>query len=391
MKLNIFDLKSADEETLFELVWQTIKTFPILKEIYDEAFIQSLIKNRFYFNNYLLWLLSSKEPYTVSSWTEITRCLWILHECDVVTHFKDKLRSTDEHIFKSYQTELDYASYYKERGFNVELEPSLPNSGKNPEFVIASDELKVYFEAKNIFWEEMMKERALTTQIQGTLGKIDELYVFSIFFSPELSIGDIGSLRKLFFDSLKQLGANQPFPVKIHYRPAGKVLAEIVVHGRPNKLSYGYLGGIQRSEAFALPNSEWIRRKISKKVPQLPETEADVIVIEPGDFGISKDSMVDALYGDEEVVFTKNSSTNDFSAKAHRKRNGFYQPNKNTRISAIIFSDKKFRENAAVIRWKSVFHNPFAKKPLDRSLFDDKNVEQFMPIENGDSVKMTWC
>jgi hypothetical protein len=118
----------------------------------------------------------------------------------------------------------------------------------------------------------------------------------------------------------------------------------------------------------------------------LPETEANVIVIEPGDFGISKDSMVDALYGDEVVVIMK-----DFSAKAYRKRNGFYQHNKNTRVSAIIFSGKKFRENLSFIRWKSVFHNPFAKKPLDRSLFDDRNVEQFMPIENGDSVTMTWC
>ena len=145
MKLSIFDLKKVEEKVLSELIKETIKNFPILKEIYDEEFQKRLVKNRYFFNNYLLWLLSSKEPYTELTWKEISRALFVLKESNALSCFKDKIKSTDEYVFKSYQTELDYAAYYKEKGYNVQLEPKLVGKGKKPEFKIESDDLKIYF------------------------------------------------------------------------------------------------------------------------------------------------------------------------------------------------------------------------------------------------------
>jgi hypothetical protein len=304
-----------------------------------------------------------------------------------VKHFRDKLKCTEEYAFRSYQTELDYAAHYKERGYSVELEPQLAGSEKNPEFVIESEGLRIYFEAKNIFWEEMMKEQALTTQIQGVLGKVKQPYVFSVFFSPQMSIRDVALLKKLFVKTVGEISPKQDFPFSIKCQTNGIILAEIRVYGKPNKLPYGYLGGLQRSGAFEFPKPEIIRRKLSKKVSQLPENQANVIVVEPGVIGLDRDTMVEVLYGDELVLFQK-----DLTAKTVRKRNGFYQPNQNTRISATVFSKKKFKEESpSFVRWESVFHNPFAKRALDRRIFDDKNVEQFVPVETKDAIKMEWC
>jgi hypothetical protein len=46
MKLSICDLKEAEEEVLSKLIEETIETFPILSQVYDEKFQKTLVKNR---------------------------------------------------------------------------------------------------------------------------------------------------------------------------------------------------------------------------------------------------------------------------------------------------------------------------------------------------------
>ena len=46
----------------------------------------------------------------------------LLKDSDSIAHFKDKLRYTNERFFHCYQTELELAGYYKEMGYEVELD-----------------------------------------------------------------------------------------------------------------------------------------------------------------------------------------------------------------------------------------------------------------------------
>jgi hypothetical protein len=383
MKLNIFDLKKIDGKFLLGLIHQTVEEFPILKQIYTEEFLQEIVKDRYHFNNYLLWLLSSKEPYTKATWNEISKSLLLLVDSNGLVHFKHKLRSNPQLFFQSYQTELDYAAYYKGKGYLVELEPTI-SSGKNPEFKIESDGFRTYFEVKNIFWDEMQEMTALETQIQGALGKITEPYSFSIFYDPKLSINNISDLRRFVISSVRSFGKGERFPKQLFFMSNGRTLAKVVIYGKTNKLNYGYLAGLQRRQAFEVPSPEIIRKKIGKKATQLPENEANVIVIELGFFGIDEDIIIDTLYGDELHYIDGDLM------KSGRRKNGLFQPQQSTRISAVILSHKKFDDDSSFLRSKAVFHNPFANKGLNSSFFEDDQVKQLLPVTDETSIKMVW-
>jgi hypothetical protein len=118
------------KKSLSNLVQNTLKKFPILKNLYDETFLDNLLNKRFYYDNFLLWLLASEEPYAHETLADISRNLEILKDSDGITHFKKKLRSHSEPILKSYLTELEFAAYYREKGCEVELEPKIPESDK---------------------------------------------------------------------------------------------------------------------------------------------------------------------------------------------------------------------------------------------------------------------
>lgn len=100
MKVNIFELKEMEEDELLELALQTITSFPVLKEIYDEDFLRDLVRRRHHFDNYLLWLLVSKQPFTYSTWQIIANCLKSLKDSDGSSHFKAKLRSRTDRVFR---------------------------------------------------------------------------------------------------------------------------------------------------------------------------------------------------------------------------------------------------------------------------------------------------
>jgi len=387
MELNIFELKEVEENVLLDLVYETLSKFPILKNIYSDGFLENLVKKRLHFDNYLLWLLTSKEPYTIITWEEISKWLNLLKDSDAIFHFGEKLRSTKQEVFQSYLTELEFAGYYKEQGYEIELEPEVASTGKNPEFKIESNGFRVFFEAKNIFWEEILAMNEIETQIQGTLGKIEQPYAFSIHYTSKFRIRDVQPLRDFMISKLKSINEDQAFPVRFLFPDEKEVLAKIVVFGRPKRLPYGYLGASGRLDAFEIPGAKEIRRKISKKVGQLPKEEANVLIIAPGQIFVDVDDIDYALYGDEKILIHKD----DWSTEVIRVRNGTFSPNMNTRLSAVIFFKKKLNSMSQnSICNKLVFHNPFAKKKLSKTFFEDNNVRQFIPIEDEKSIRMVW-
>lgn len=386
-KLNIFELKETDEKTLSKLGRETLEEFTVLKNIYDNNFLNELIAKRFHYDNFLLWLLSSKEPYAKNVLADISKQLVLLKDSDSVKHFKNKLRSTSEPILKSYLTELEMAAYYKERGYDVELEPATDETGKKSEFKIASGDFKVYFEAKNIFWEEIAQMNKIETQIHGALWKTKEKYVFSIYYTPKFKIGDIPFLKRFVIQKLRAIRNGQKLPAKLFFINETDLRAEINVLSKPNIRPYGYLGTLMRSEAFSIPGGKEIRRKISQKVAQLPKNEACVIVIERAQMFIHEEDVLDALYGDENVVI----NLRDNSSRLVRKHNGTFSPRFNRRLSAVVFFEKKWNEQYQnFTRLRVVFHNPFARKKLSTEFFDDVNVRQFVPVEEEHSVRMMW-
>jgi hypothetical protein len=383
VKMSIFELKEMDESRLLELAYQTIAEFPVLGEIYDEVFLRDLVQKRYHFDNCLLWLLASKEPYTYSTWNLIADCLQKLRDCDSVPHFAAKLRSRTDRVFNSYLTELEYAAYYKAKGYTIELEPNIPNTEKIPEFEIELAGSRVFFEVKSIFWEEIIEDEKLETEIQGALGKIDLPYVFNIQHTHGLTMNHVADLKRFLISNLSTIDRSQSFPLDLHYPSETAPLARIRVFGKPNRLDHGYLGGIM-GEVKKGPGAEELRSKISKKISQLPKGEANVLVVERGSWLLDEDDVNYALFGDEKLLIYGDGRTEPV-----RIPNGLFKPTQSTRLSAVIFSQKKW-EGQSFCRRKFVFHNPFAEKPLGEQFFADENVKQFVPIRGEKAIQMVW-
>ena len=132
--VTIFDLKEMDDEQLFSNIKTTLSTFPTLNTIYDQDFLVDLVKRRFHYDNYLLWMLVSGHSFAMLTWEAVSKYLNLLKDADAVSHFRDKLRHKGKRVFQSYLTELEMAGYYKEKGYDIELEPKISGSGKNPDF-----------------------------------------------------------------------------------------------------------------------------------------------------------------------------------------------------------------------------------------------------------------
>ena len=386
---SIYDLKEEDDEELLSKIEVTLSDFPILKALYDEDFCLNLVKKRFYYNNYLLWLLVSRNPFATLTWESISRCLNLLKDADAISHFREKLRHQCKSVFQSYLTELEMAGYYKERGCEIELEPQISGSKKNPDFKAEQNDFRVYFEVKNLFMDELIQMDDLDVQIHGRFGKIEEHFILGISYKPSvLKIEHLKSLQTFVKKKLAELNKARElsFPVSLFFPDKKNLLAEVKVWGRPNKLKHGYLASLGLGTAIGLPQGgKNIRRKISRKMSQLPKGEANVIVVELGHLFYDEIDVLDALFGDEKLRVNRI----DFSTHVERGRDKIFDVKKNTRLSAVIYYKRKFQNENFLFR-RTVFHNPYATKPIHPDFFADKDVKQLVPIEEKDTYRMEW-
>ena len=386
--VSIFDLKEMKDEQLLSNMEATLSTFPTLKAFYDQDFLAELVKKRFHYDNYLLWMLVSGHSFAMLTWKAVSKYLNLLKDADAISHFRDKLRHQGRRVFQSYLTELEMAGYCKERGYEIELEPQISGSKKNPDFKAERDDFRVFFEVKNLFMDELIQMDDLDVQIHGRFGKIKERFVFGISYKPSvLQIRHLKNLQTFISKNLVELDKCQEihFPFSLFFPDEKNPLAEVKIWGRPKRLDHGYLAGLVTG-AFGLPQgSKNIRRKISKKISQLPKGEANVIVIELGHLFYNEVDILDALFGDEHLRVNKK----DFSTHVVREKERIFDAKKNTRLSAVIYYKKRFQNQSFLVS-KTIFHNPFATRHIHPDFFADKDVKQLVPIEEKDVYRMEW-
>jgi len=387
--ISIFDLKEMEDEQLLSKIETTLSTFPTLKALYDQDFLADLVKKKLHYDNYLLWMLVSGHPFAKLTWEAVEKYLNLLKDADAILHFREKLRHQGKRVFQSYLTELEMAGYYKEKGYGIELEPQISGSKKNPDFKVEQDGLRVFFEVKNLFMDELVRMDDLDSQIHGRFGKIEERFVFGISYKPSvLQMRHLKPLQVFIKKKLIELDKSKDicFPLSFFFPDEKNAFVEVKVWGRPKKLEYGYLASLGLRTAFGLPQGgRNIRRKISKKISQLPKGEANVIVVELGHLFYNEIDVLDALFGDEKLRVSKR----DFSTHVVRGRDRIFDMKKNTRLSAVVYYEKKF-ENQNFLVHKSVFHNPYATRPIHPDFFADKDVKQLVPIEEKDAYRMEW-
>ncbi len=180
---------------------------------------------------------------------------------------------------------------------------------------------------------------------------------------------------------------------KIEFYPPGrnqKKLDLAVILSNKEKIMVevkSYYKGHFKAKVFSYGDDEkTIRQNIEKAMDQLPTNSMNLIVFaSQGIFNISDDlsGIIEALYGHPYISIPVGGKSQDIEDEFNY--DGLFQPNKNTRISAIASFEQiiPFPGNRIEYIFK-VYHNPYAKDKIDKSIFD--TYQQFILEKD----KMIW-
>jgi len=369
-----FEIAKAENQLLIRTAKQRVCSYPILKEVYDEHFLNELVEAKRDPDNLLLfWLVNDNEfdsPTARKLFEEIEGMLQPFSNSSNFNPLKLKLRQWCTIPFESTITELELASEYHERGYDIELEPDLPNNRKG-DFSAAKENQKIYFEVKMAHKEVSSKNKAVIDHLSYCCQKIDHpFFIGNIDVHENFQRSQSNAVAKFIERKLKELDAfSCNLPVSFYYPDSGDPLVTVDVNERFPNGQKGFVGGFTYGGGIT---TKWtdLRRKIEEGVSQLHPDFPGVIILRPLGLDYLEYEIQNALFGDLSVNFGAKK------APVFRTGDRIFAKKKNTRLSAVVLYDKRL-QNFGYTRKKAVYHNPFALRKLPKDVFEGENVTQF--------------
>jgi len=374
MNYLIFKQKQIPSHGLSRLVYETLDNFPILREVYDDEFVTQLaLKN--HGKNYLLWLLAAKNEYTFNQWSQIAESLELLREYGGIEAFRYKLRSPTEIEFSNYFVELHFAAYFKKRGYEITLEPTINEAGNNCDFMLEYNGSKIYFEAKNLHYGVIIEQEKFDYELHSDLRITEINLVYSVRRMANVTASDYQGFKRFVEQELRANKDAEQLPITIQYEnDESEVIAELTIHGHPESLDHGFLGAVADLKASLWEDREKIMSAVSSKTRQLVQGERNVVIVNSNDIMTDYISIQDALFGEDGYKIIRETG----ELIPIRTGDRIFTHHKNTRISAVLFSELKRNDGFIV------FHNPYAEKPIPVEFFEAENVKQFAITKHTD-------
>jgi len=383
--LNVDELALKSESELTERVNATLSRYKMLCQIYDSGAVLSIVRKHEDPDNYLLWLLASHGSSADNIVEAVDGSLVALERFGAVSKFASKLKQHETVKVKSVLPELFVPRGFAELGFDIQFEPSILGTMKNPDFKASRGTVEIFVEITNLLEAEIERMNKVRVALRRRLRSVPERYVFRLRVPQDLEMSEVPQVVSFVRASLRSIGSGFSSGSKYYFsRVRGEQVVLTVQVASPR--GYGHLGGMLSTRTSKLQPSE-IASKISKKTQQLPKDSKSMIVVCPTDPTMERDEIEDALYGTPIPSFDTN--TGDFVGTRRDERRVFRE-SRNTRVSAVgFYTWSAF--NKGMITSEMIYHNPFAARPIDPSLLARKGVEQFVPQPAAnDSVEMKW-
>ena len=381
--LSIDEIALKSETELIERVNSTLSRYKMLSKIYDSGSVLSITKKRGDPDNYLLWLLASHSPSSDHLLEAVDGSLAELEEFEAVSKFASKLKQYETEKVKSVLPELLVPRGFAEIGFDIQFEPSISGTRKNPDFKAIRGDVEIFVEITNLLEQEIERTNKVKAALWRRLRRVHERFVFRLRVPEDLKMSEVPQVASFVKATLRGIGSGLSPGSKYYFSRALGVQVVLTVEV-PYPRDYGYLGGMLSSWASELQPSD-IASKISKKTQQLPKDSKSMIFVSPNDPTMHRDEIEDALYGTPILSFDTN--TGDFVGTRRDERRVFHE-SRNTRVSAVgFYTWSAF--NKGMTTSEIIYHNPFAASPIDPSLLARKGVKQFVPQPAAnDSVEM---
>lgn len=368
---DIIEITRADEEELLARAKQRIGNLPILKEIYDENFLSKVVRRKKGYDNLLLFWFVTDNPVAISWFQEIEENLKILQP-ENAQKFEEKLRQWDTKSLESAIAEIEFVAEYKRQGFQIEIEPTLPN-GKKGEFCVSKDSLKIFFEVKNIFPQRNHEDELIINELEDRYSRLDTPFVIGFDLKKRFQRSKTFEVVKHIKEKLEYLErTDSRLPQSFVYPESSEPIIEIDIIKRLPKGEKGFISGGVFGGGL---KGNWndLRSKISSGISQLHPDYPGVIVVQPHGLVIGQYDIENALLGDLKVNLLG-------EPKAFRGKDRIFAKDKNKRLSAVIYCEKRL-QGSGYTKKKLVYHNLNPKTKLSPKIFKGENVTQYIPIK----------
>jgi hypothetical protein len=368
---DILEIRKAGQSDLLSRAKRRIRNFPNLAEIYDDTFLTDLVRHKNDYENLLLFWLATDDPFAVpialELFKDIEDNLSLFHAKDGINIFKAKLRLWDSISFEGAITELEFAAEYLRKGYQIELEPALPNDRKG-DFSASKDALKIYFEVKMIYKEASGKTQFIINELSDRFRRMNEHLIISIDIKENFEPGQTARVSRFIRQKLKEIEQTRvEIPYSFSY-PENDPIVTVDVLSRVPDNENGLLSGFTFGGGIKMDWSD-LRSKIASAVRQLHPDYAGVIIIEPCRLVAQQYDIENILLGDLRVNFLG-------EPKLFRSGDRIFAKNKNNRLSAVIYYKKTLQE-LRYSREKLVYQNRFATIRLPDDVFAGMNVIQY--------------
>jgi hypothetical protein len=365
---DINELRREKDETLFKTAKQRIENCPILSEIYNDEFLLEIVHRRNDYDNVLFTWLVADDQCAVNFFQKIEENLKLLSEANV-KKFKEKLRQWNTESFESTITEIEFAAEFARKGFQIEVDPILPN-GRKGDFCISKGSLKIFFEVKIVFSPRSHEEELISLELDDKYNALNTRFVIGFDIKKDFQRSHVSKVMRHIENKLKYIERSaSTLPQSFAYPDTGNPIVEIDVkaflpEGEKGYIAGGLLGGGIRG------NWNDLRRKISSGVNQLHPDYPGIIVVRPYRLATTKYDIENALFGDLKVSMLPGKSL------PFRGGHRIFGKNKNERLSAVAFCQKGLQTSGSISEI-IIYHNPYAKTKLPHELFGGKNVTQY--------------
>jgi hypothetical protein len=370
-ELTIDEVSALSAERAADLVRQTLEQHPVLQQVYDDAFVQNLIRKRSNGDNNLLFrLVIPDDPIGQELWATIVDEIRELGS-NALDTFRNKMRRSGYEALESWRTELWFAAWIKRMGVTVQLEPAV-GDGK-AEFR-AGTEPETWWEIKTpLDVASVRGDNAVEEDIRKRLRFIPEPYALTLE-AFDITLTDVAAaVKDLRAQLAKYHGQGGKTP---HYFSSNGIVVEAYETGSER----GYLGA-QLGKMYVWQNqhAELAAKKIREAAKQLPEDGAGVVVIDRTvATWMHDDDVEDACYGELKLELGP-------SGPRCVRNGGLFRRDSGTRISAVISYSRTIVRHG-IGRDIAVLHNPDAKRLLPQELFAGHDVRQTKIRRKGNAL-----
>lgn len=295
------------------------------------------------------------------------------------TTWENRLRSDLDSAHFSVRLELFLHHYFKKNRWLIEIEPEVPKSGNKPDFRLSRGNDQVVVEAKAVLDQETITRetqrlRRLADDLEGKLSG-DVIIEPLSPLPPNAPARRIRHKIESRIEEHVRSGARNvlEFEISDVHEKTKYQLAIIFI---PRQVKEGELHGVGGtiSEAHWLNLKQQIRKELEKKAGKYGPLNMPFViaVYGAGEFPVNAIDECDALFGDRKWNIPE---TVDGVVTETRKRNGLFTAMRDgsahqERVSAVLFYRFKWLDDGH-LHQSHMYHNPFARLPLDPALLPD--------------------